>query len=171
MAGQGIGNIDAARRWGAEAKGTITFDPMGWRGARLDLRAWLQHTEVEDPLTHELRPISNELHRYFEATFRYDIPGGSWAVGSTANYEDDNYAFRLTEYSGNQEGPVFWNVYVENKDVFGLTVRATVANVVDARQVRTRTVFDGFRTGQVDFIERRNRLIGPIFAFQVRGRF
>lgn len=169
--GQGIGNIDTARRWGAELKGTITFDPVGWRGARLDLRAWLQHTEVEDPLTGELRPISGSLHRYLEAVFRYDIPGGSWAIGSAASYQDNSFNYRLTELSESTEGPVFMNVYVENKDVFGLTVRATAGNVLDARSPRTRTVYQGFRTGPVDFYERRDRLIGPIFAFQIRGRF
>jgi outer membrane receptor for ferrienterochelin and colicins len=169
--GQGIGNIDTARRWGIEARSTINFDPMGWRGARLDLRAWFQHTEVEDPLTHLLRPISGELHRFLQAVFRYDIPGGDWAVGSSASYEDDAFSYRLTEFSQSTEGPVFANVYVENKNVFGLTVRATAGNIFDARSPRTRTVFQGFRTGPVDFIEQRDRLIGPIFSFQVRGRF
>jgi hypothetical protein len=55
--------------------------------------------------------------------------------------------------------------------VFGLTVRATVSNVLAARSMWDRTVFLGRRTDPINFIERRDRLIGPIFSFQVRGKF
>jgi hypothetical protein len=34
-----------------------------------------------------------------------------------------------------------------------------------------RTVYLGRRTDPINFIERRDRLIGPIFSFQVRGKF
>jgi hypothetical protein len=34
-----------------------------------------------------------------------------------------------------------------------------------------RTVYAGRRTGPIAFIEDRNRTIGPILSFQVRGRF
>jgi hypothetical protein len=34
-----------------------------------------------------------------------------------------------------------------------------------------RTVFTGRRTGPVAFFEDRNRDIGPIFSFSIRGRF
>ena len=169
--GQGIGNIDSAIRYGVDGRATINFDPIGWRGARLDLRAWLQHTELEDPLTHEIRPISGSLHRAYEATLRYDIPGSDWAVGGAASHQDNAYSFRLTEVSVQTEGPVFANVYVENKDVFGLTVRATFGNILGARSPRDRLVYQGFRTGPLDFIELRDRRIGPIFSLQIRGRF
>jgi outer membrane receptor for ferrienterochelin and colicins len=169
--GQGIGNIDSATRYGADLRGTINFDPAGWRGARLDLRLLLQETEVEDPLTGELRPISNATQTFAEAIFRYDIPGSDWAVGSAASYQHGAFNYRLTEISRAIEGPVFANVYVENKDVFGLTVRATIGNILDARSPRDRTVYVGRRTGEIDFIEQRDRLIGPIFSLQIRGRF
>ena len=70
------------------------------------------------------------------------------------------------------EGPVFANIFVENKDVFGLTVRATVANILNARSKRDRTVWTGLRDeSPIAFVEKRDRLIGPIFAFSVRGKF
>jgi cystathionine beta-lyase/cystathionine gamma-synthase len=56
--------------------------------------------------------------------------------------------------------------------VFGLTVRATVANIFDARSTWDRFVYLGRRNNsEIDFIERRDRLIGPIFSFQIRGKF
>ena len=57
-------------------------------------------------------------------------------------------------------------------EVFGLTVRATTANVLGARSRLNRVVFDGRRnSAPVNFVETRNRLIGPIFSFSVRGTF
>jgi hypothetical protein len=32
-------------------------------------------------------------------------------------------------------------------------------------------VFVGRRTGPVDYVETRDRVIGPIFSFAVRGKF
>jgi hypothetical protein len=46
-----------------------------------------------------------------------------------------------------------------------------VTNLTAARSVWDRTVYVGRRTGPVDFYEKRDRLIGPIFSFAVRGKF
>ena len=169
--GEGVGNLDSARRYGADWRTTFNFDPIGWRGARLDLRFLVQHTEVEDPLTGLIRPISNSNQKFFEGVFRYDIPESDWAVGGAASFQENSWNYRLTEVGYQTEGPVFANVYVEHKDVLGLTVRATAGNILDARSTWDRFVYFGRRTGPLDFVERRDRLIGPIFSFQVRGRF
>jgi len=169
---EGVGNIDSALRTGIESRSTINFDPIGVPGARLDLRLLLQHTEVEDPLTGELRPISGNTQRAAEASLRYDIPKTNWAVGGGASYSKQSFSYRLTEFGLQTEGPVFGNVFVENKDVFGLTVRATLGNIFDARSTWDRFVYAGRRnSAPLDFTERRDRLIGPIFSFQIRGKF
>jgi hypothetical protein len=169
--GQGIGNIDSAIRAGVDWRSTINFDPVAVPGLRLDLRFLLQHTEVEDPLTGEKRPISGNTQRAAELNLRYDIPRSDWAFGTGASYSRNSLSYRLTEFGRQTEGPVFANIFVENKDVFGLTVRATAGNILDARSTWDRFVYSGRRTGNLDFIERRDRLIGPIFSFQIRGKF
>jgi hypothetical protein len=53
-----------------------------------------------------------------------------------------------------------------------LTVRGGVNNILDARSRSERDVNAGFRDANpLAFLERRNRLIGPIFTFSVRGNF
>ena len=53
-----------------------------------------------------------------------------------------------------------------------LTVRGGVNNILNARSRRERDVYAGFRDANpLAFLERRNRLIGPIFTFSVRGNF
>lgn len=70
------------------------------------------------------------------------------------------------------EGPTFSGVFVENKDVFGLTVQFRAGNLLNARNRFDRTVHTGFRDRTpVAFVESRNRLIGPIFKATVKGSF
>jgi hypothetical protein len=67
---------------------------------------------------------------------------------------------------------VWLSVFVENKDVLGLTLRASVSNLLGARSRWDRTVYSGRRnTAPIDFTETRNRRIGPIFSFSARGTF
>jgi hypothetical protein len=170
--GESPGNIDHAYAFGAEFKSTFNFDPMGWKGAKLDFRAQFQRSQVEDPLTHQQRPISSSLFHFFDVTLRHDIPGSNWAWGGNVFYERDALNYRLTEVGRQWEGPVWASLYVERKNVLGgLTVRATAGNILGATSMWDRTVYQGRRTGPIAQIEHRDRIIGPIFSFQVRGKF
>ena len=108
---------------------------------------------------------------FVDVTLRHDIPDSDWAWGGNANYALYAKDYRLTEVGRLWEGPVWASLYVENKDVMGLTVRATVSNILAATSMWDRTVYVGRRTGPIQQIEHRDRLIGPIFSFQVRGKF
>lgn len=66
----------------------------------------------------------------------------------------------------------FLSAFVEHKNVYGLTLRATAGNLINARSRWDRVVYTGRRnSAPFDFIETRNRLIGPIISFSVRGTF
>jgi hypothetical protein len=169
--GEAPGNIDRARIYGAEWKSTIHLDKLGWLGAKLDARVQAQSTRLKDPLTGEPRPISGNLMHLIDLSLRHDVPATDWAWGGNVNYSLYALNYRLTEVGRLWEGPVFASLYAEHKDVFGLTVRATVSNLLGATSMWNRTVFVGRRTGPVAFLERRDRTIGPTFFFSVRGRF
>jgi outer membrane receptor for ferrienterochelin and colicins len=172
LTGESPGNIDHAHRQGVDWNSTFQFAPLGLPGAKLDLRVTLERSRIEDPLTGELRQISNTQDRYIEANFRYDIPKSDWAFGfNLENYHFQSY-YRLGEVGLGWEGPTFAGVYVENKNVFGLTVRAAFNNVFDGRNMFDRTVWAGRRNDSaILFTEHRDRLIGPIFSFAVKGNF
>jgi outer membrane receptor for ferrienterochelin and colicins len=169
--GQAPGNLDHAKVYGIESRSTFNFDPIGWRGARLDARFIWQGSEVEDPLTGEERPISDSLQEFFDIALRHDVGTTDWAWGTGYSYELSAKSYRLTEVGRQWEGPVWGNAYLEHKDVAGLTVRAGVSNLFAADSMWDRTVHTGRRTGPVDYIERRDRQIGPIFTFAIRGKF
>ncbi len=169
--GEGLGNLDRATVAGLDWRSTLQLEPLGLKGGRLDTRLELQRTRLDDPLTGEPRPISGNMIRYAEAVFRYDIPGSDWALGSSASHFRPAKNFRLGQLIYQNEGPVFMSAYVENKDVFGLTMRATLGNILDADSVLDRIVYDGRRTDPILSIEQRRRKIGPIFSFLVSGTF
>jgi hypothetical protein len=172
LTGESPGNIDKARAYAIDWNSTFQLDPLGVKGARINLRGLVQFSSIRDPLTGEKRPLSSFTDRLIELDYRHDIPNSDWAYGINGNYQHVTRAFRLNEVGRQWDGPVWMGVFVENKDVFGLTVRASAGNLLNARSRWDRIVYAGRRnTAPIDFIEKRNRLIGPIFSFSVRGTF
>jgi hypothetical protein len=170
--GESPGNIDKGQAYAFDWTSTFQLDPIGLKGAKVNLRVLAQLSRIEDPLTGETRDYSGFTDRLVEFAYRHDIPNSDWAYGINANYSHVTRSFRLNELGRQFEGPVFASVFVENKDVFGLTVRATAGNLLNARSRWDRLVFDGRRNAApISFVETRNRLIGPIFSLDVRGTF
>jgi outer membrane receptor for ferrienterochelin and colicins len=169
--GQAPGNLDQATVYGIQTRNTINLDPLGWRGARLDASAVWQESRVEDPLTGERRPISGSMQEGFNLALRHDVPSTDWAWGTGYSYQRNALSYRLTEVGRQWEGPVWGEVYLEHKNVRGMTVRAGWYNLLAADSRWDRTVHAGWRTDPIDFIEKRDRQIGPIFSFAVRGKF
>ena len=172
LSGEANGNLPSARRTEIEWTTTLRLDPLGWRGAQLDLRLEYEEGEFRDPLTGELRDFSRGRDREADIELRHDIPGTDIAYGAAANYARDRTFFRFDEFNLNVDGPTFARVYVEHKDLLGLTARATLGNLVGGRDRDDRTVFDGPRTlSPILFTEERARRIGPIFRLDVSGNF
>jgi hypothetical protein len=171
LTGESPGNIDRATVFGIDWKGTLQADPLGWRGAKIDVRMVAQRSRLKDPLTGESRPISNNLLHAMSFALRHDVPATPWAWGTSFNYQFQALNYRLTEVGRQWEGPVFGQIFVEHKDVLGLTARATLTNFLNGRSMLDRTVYVGRRTGPVDFFERRDRKIGPILTFSISGKF
>ena len=170
--GESPGNLDGGRRYGLEWTNTFELAPLGIRGAKLDIKLNLEQARVRDPLTGQLRPISETQDRVLEIGYRHDIPGSDIAYGFNFNtYHFQNY-YRLGEVGLGFEGPTFAGVFVEHKDVLGLTLRASAGNLLNGRNRFDRTVWAGRRTtSPVLLTEHRDRLIGPIFSVLLRGNF
>ena len=170
--GESRGNIPSARRTEVEWTTTLKMDPVGWTGAQFDVRLEYEEGEVRDPLTGQLRDFSNGQDREVQIDFRHDIPRSDIAYGGGFEYNRSRPYFRTREIGREQDGPSFMRVFVEHKDLLGLTTRATVGNLLGGRDRFERTVYDGFRTtAPILFVEDRSRRIGPIFRLDVSGNF
>ena len=170
--GEARGNIGDADRLHLQANATINLDPLGFRGARVDLEVVKRDMNVIDPFTGLNRPFSYDQEGSFEIDFRHDVPGTDWAWGANLDHFDQAPYARRFEIGREWEGKVFGSLFIEHKDVLGLTVRARANNLLGARDYFQRTVFDGPRPeGAVRFEEYRSRRIGPIFRLTVSGDF
>jgi outer membrane cobalamin receptor len=170
--GQGVGNLPSATRYGFESTSTFQFDPIGWTGAKLDLSLGKEWTSVRDPLTHEKREISGVLDRWGNAQVRHDIPHTFWAWSAYVQLNHFAKYYYPTEVYDAQDIPWIVGFYVEHKNVFGMTVRATVDNVLNGRHTLDRVVHTGYRDrSPVSFFDKRDQLVGPLFNLSVKGSF
>ncbi len=168
--GQSPGNLDGtARVYGIQWTSTLNLDPLGIPGAKLDANITLQHSSLRDPLTGLNRPISENLTREVNLQFRHDIPRSNWAWGAQFYQFRQAQGFRLDQLSQFLDTPGSLGAYVEHKNVFGLTVRASVDNLLGTNESFRRTFLAGNRPSPVLFTEARDRFYGPIFTLTISG--
>jgi len=170
-AGEAPGNIDSARLFGLDWNSTFNFDPLGWKGAKLDVAAQFRNSRLRDPLTGEKRQLSEQLETEINANFRHDIPGSALAWGIDYNLYVQTEGFRLDQHSRFVNSPGTLGVFVEHKDVMGLTVRGGVSNLLGTNERFYRTIHAGRRTNDVLVYEDRSRYYGLVFDLSIRGSF
>ena len=168
--GQAPGNLDSATVYGVQWTSTFNFDQLGWKGAKIDLDLQYQDSNLEDPVTGVQRPINDNLTRRIVANFRHDIPRSDWAYGAGFDYYAQAPGYRLDQAFRFTNKPGNLGLFVENKDVLGLTVRGSVDNLLGNNEAFVRTFFDRRRTNAVLFTESRDRFYGAIFSLAISGK-
>lgn len=170
--GQAPGNLPSATLYGIETDLTLLSEGIGWRGTRLDVSLAGRGSSVRDPLLGFDRELSGFQTFDVRTEMRHDVPGTSWALGGSFSFDDRADNVRLDEiFVGNEPFPGFTSVFIENKDVRGVTLRLAVANLNNRQNRFDRTVFIDRAAGIVDFVEDRDREFGRIFTFEIEGSF
>ncbi|WP_427968538.1 TonB-dependent receptor plug domain-containing protein [Altererythrobacter sp.] len=170
--GESRGNVDHARLLGVKGNATINFDPVGWKGAKLDIELIAENSRLDDPLTGEPRFVSNHDNLRANGELRWDIPDSSWAVGAGFDWRHKKQTVRLFETGKNYEGPLYTSAFIENKDVFGLTVALNVFNLTAGEAIFNRTVYDGLRDrSPILFREDRRYDVSTIYSLSISGNF
>jgi hypothetical protein len=101
--------------------------------------------------------------------FRHDIPRSQWAYGVNFFQFRQAEGFRLDQRFQYLDTPGSLGVFVEHKNVFGLTMRASVDNLLGTNESFERTFFQGNRPSPILFTEHRDRYYGPIFTLTISG--
>lgn len=168
---EAIGNLPSAKRYRFSGKATLLGEPLGLPGVKVDAEWTLRKAELRDPLTGAIRPISGDPIRSLSLELRHDIKGTDWAWGAYA-FEGANYpVYRLDAiFRDYKEQPIYAEAYVENKNVFGLTVRGTLKNIAKQVDSFERTFYTGSRTGEVSLIRDRDRRFGMFYGITVSGK-
>ena len=165
------GNLDSATSYGVGVVSSILFDPIGWTGAKLDIEGEVRKSSLRDPLTGISRRINDDKIFTYEATLRHDIPGSNWAWG--AGIEDFRYSdfLRLDQINRFRTAAPYSWIFVEHKNVMGLTVQANLGNLFGRSENFTRTAYANRRDGPIAFVEDRSREFGLIYRLTVSGSF
>jgi hypothetical protein len=169
--GQAIGNIPSAQRYGLNGDVTLLSDGLGWSGTRLDLRFALSQSDVADPLLGTRRELSSNEQVNLRGNVRHDFSDKVWAVGGNFDWQDFAPDVRLDEVSLRSFTFGFASVFVENKNVAGLTMRGSLGNLLDRRNKFDRTVFADRAADLASFTETRRRRFGQIVTFEIEGSF
>ncbi len=165
------GNLPRTTRYGVGLVTSILFDPIGWKGAKLDFEGQVAKNSVRDPVTGISRRTNSDQIFFYEINFRHDIPNSDWAWGGGIEDFKNSDNLRLDQINAFNTSPVFGSIFVEHKDVFGLTVQANLSNLFNQGERFIRTNFVNRRDGPVDFVEDRNRKFGLIYRLTVSGSF
>jgi hypothetical protein len=171
--GQSPGNLDGtASVLGVQWTSTFNLDPLGVPGAKIDMNLQFQKTRLTDQLTGLHRPINENMTRQLDISLRHDVPRTQWAYGGSFFQFRQSAGFRLDQRFRFNDTPGNLGLFVEHKNVFGLTVRASVDNLLGTNESFTRTFFDGRRdatNSNILFTEARDRFYGPIFTLAISG--
>lgn len=170
--GDAVGNIDSATRYGVAINSSIVGDRWGWTGTKLDIELDLSESELEDPITGEIREINRNRLLGYEVDFRHDIEGTDWAYGAFAEGGKRSPVYKLDTIFDRYRDKPFAGVFVEHKDVFGLNVRTTLRNIVNRGDGFRRDFYDARRdVGVVNRVEDRVRTFPILYRISVSGDF
>lgn len=170
--GEARGNIDRARVMGLELNGTLQLTPLGLAGAKVDLIASMRNSRFPDPVEPGFLPVQFAQPHNVEVNVRHDIPGSDWAWGGGYRHSGFNPYYRVAEFGREFSINENLTLFIENKDVFGLTVQGRVANLLEREVVLERSVFTGPRgSSPLSFSENRRREVGRVLSFTVKGSF
>jgi len=144
---------------------TIPTDRLGVSGGKFGFRNTWNHTEVTDPTTGQIRPISGVRPSQATITFQQDITrwkvqwGGAWIpLLRQDNYRPD----QISAWRGRD----YYELWGEYKPTPTLSIRAQV-NIWDDFNVQL-TQFADRETRPIAFVE--NRFIDPRTFYQIRLR-
>ncbi len=169
--GDGPGNIDTAQRFGAEIDVTLKLDPVGIAGGQVELSSNLVTSTVDDPVTLRSRRINNDNVSFVSIEYRHDVNESDWAYGFGASSEREAATFNLAQRYHETKNPGDAFVFVEHKDLSGMTGTIRLENLVNQRDKAAREFYDTNRLGPLIGSEVRDRKFGPRFILGLEGSF
>ncbi|MEO6078298.1 MAG: hypothetical protein ABIQ86_00760 [Steroidobacteraceae bacterium] len=164
------GNLPSARRLQFTLNSSLLLDALGIAGGKLDTFLTVLDTSLRDPLSGRHREFDGNRYS-LNADFRQDIPGTPWAWGLFSEYQSKIHYYRLDFEEHNFGSRPFGSVFLEHKDLFGLKVRVTVANLFRSADRTQQVSYIDRRDGPVDYTRDSKLNYGRIYRLQVSGTF
>ena len=167
----GPGNIDGGHQYSLNADLTWVLDDLVAKGLRVGLQGGVFESQLDDPITEEIRPFSGNTNWFYEVNARYDVPNSPWAFESEIEQSGLHPSFRVNEKSQNRFVRPEIEFNVIHKDLFGIQWTVGVQNIADFRFKRDRQVFETDRLGQILREETRTRRRGRRLVIELTDTF
>lgn len=135
------GNLDSAKRYGAEGKASLRLTALGLRDAVLSLRALRQHSEVLDPFTGAKRRLKDDRVYAYDISFRHDVLPLRMAYGFTYKSLGTgviNSDLLVREYYKLE--PLL-EVFIEKQVRPGAKLRLDVYSITRSPETRSRVIY------------------------------
>lgn len=172
ISGDGVGNIGSALRYGVDIVSTIKGERWGLPGTELNLTFEARDSSVDDPVLGFSRQLNDDKEIYYEAAFRHDIPQTDWAYGAYIERFIATRQFRLLSIDRNGVDKPYTSAFIEHKDLAGMTLRATLGNLLDQEDFFERTRFTARRdVGVIQQTEEIKFNFGPTLRLSLSGSF
>ena len=149
----GTANAGDGTYYGLKATATMPLDRL-LPGARLTLDGEVVDSRFDDPLTGEVRPLSDVNSPDVELEFRHDPPGRRFAWGVTWQSDEEGTLYLVDEIDSSRTRDYF-GAFVETTALRGLRARLAVRNADTLRERRQRRFFDPDRSGELSRVEDR----------------
>ncbi len=167
---EGAGNLDSAVDYGIELSGTYSLAAI-LPGAKLDWLYLLSEQRVEDPITGQTRMLNQVDFDRIDLKFRQDIPDSYWAWGADFLAYRGSGLWRIDQRVHRLDHGGALDVYVQNKNVFGLDAKLRLNNLLNEDDTLGRLVYAGTRADPLSYEERRFRHRGKSVVLTVSGSF
>jgi hypothetical protein len=171
--GDAVGNIDSAWRQELKLTGTVMGAAFGLDGAQFDFSGILRNSSVTDPVQGFDRQISDLQTQSLRIDYRHDLKGTDWAWGGrfTATEIAPRYQTNIIVRQDINPGDNY--IFVEHKDLLGMTVQVRVSELTNSKSNYARTIYTGRRDiGVVSKIESRSRdADGPFLRLDISKAF
>lgn len=166
------GNIESARNYGAEIKGSVRLAFVGLRDVVIDGRFLRQYPQTTDPFSGAKRGMREALDYEASFGFRHDMT--LWGMSYGASYSDRGGAFPINDIRESgflSFGPLV-DAFIEKKIFGGMTLRLDGYGLLKSKEYRSRTLYlDDAIAGTVLRTERYKEIRDRRFSLSLRGTF
>lgn len=170
--GEGVGNIGTASTLALHIDSTLKGDRWNLPGTELNLGLGLHSSTVDDPVLDFSRRLNGDSKIHFNVAFRHDVPQTDWAYGAFIEHGVNAQQYRLFSIDRNGNDKPYTSIFVEHKDVVGMTFKVDLGNLLGQEEFFERTRFTARRdVGVILQAEEIKYNYGPILRLSLSGNF